>query len=388
MNVKFSPNLGDGLLSECLEGALIEHGASPQTRSADLAGRTAYGDTMAGRGAIMKTLDALPGGLRQFVVRAPLAIQSRRKWMPHYLEHLAQAEAVAIGGGNLLADQDLNFPTKIALALRACATRDVPVAFYACGMGQKWSSEGERRVRSALRACPPRAVFLRDQMSKERWDSMFAEASGQEAIVVRDPGLLARQTYGAVTKAPHGGPRIGISVMSHIAIRYHAEAGQSEAALLQWYADLAIELIGQGAQVTLFTNGASEDNIALEAVTAKLSGLREKVDVVVPNTPKELSDIVGGLTGLVAYRMHALISAYSHRVPFLALKWDEKVDAFLESVGALAWLDDAARLTAKDAAIKMLDHAELGIDADRHASVIQQAGDDVGRLFAALTASA
>ena len=78
MNVKFSPNLGDGLLSDCLEAGLRARGAAAATGSIDLAARTGYGQGLAGRGKVMRLLEAMPRGLRAQAVRAPLALASAR----------------------------------------------------------------------------------------------------------------------------------------------------------------------------------------------------------------------------------------------------------------------------------------------------------------------
>ncbi|XZQ27947.1 hypothetical protein ACTTAL_10305 [Rhodobacter capsulatus] len=60
MNVKFSPNLGDGLLSDCLEAGLRARGAA--AGSIDLAARTGYGQGLAGRGRVLRLLEAMPPG--------------------------------------------------------------------------------------------------------------------------------------------------------------------------------------------------------------------------------------------------------------------------------------------------------------------------------------
>lgn len=384
MNVKFSPNLGDGLLSECLEAALVSCGAAAGTGSIDLAGRQGYGQGMAGRGAIMGGLDALPDGLRHWAVRPPLALQSRRKWAPHYEAGLAGAQAVAIGGGNLLSDHDLNFPTKIALALRCAGARRLPVAFYGCGMADHWSREGDRRLRRALSEGVV-AVMLRDGASKARWDARFAEAARCEATVVRDPGLLAHEVYGPAPRSDREGPVIGIGIMSHVAIRYHSAAQIESGALSRWYVDLARDLIGRGASVVAFTNGAPEDEAAAALIAPELEQLG--VRRVTPTRPRELSDIVGGCDAIAAYRMHAVIAAYAHQVPALAFTWDDKLDAFLESVDCPHWLADPATLSATDAAQRLLDAAQEGIDTAAHARVMHEARAGVAGLYAALTAA-
>ncbi|SDG96420.1 polysaccharide pyruvyl transferase family protein [Alloyangia pacifica] len=385
LNVKYSPNLGDGLLSECLEKGLKLHGASSESSSIDLAGRTEFGQTITGRGAVMTVLDALPDGLRGLAVRAPLALQSRRKWGPHYEAGLIGADAVAIGGGNLLSDHDLNFPTKLALALRTAAARQLPVALYACGMGGHWSVEGDRRMRRALQTGALDAVFVRDGASKERWDTRFGAESGKTAEVVRDPGLLAQQTYGVVPREKGRVPVVGIGIMSHVAIRYHATALLDEDGLTQWYIALIRELAGRGARVVVFTNGAPEDLATVDLLRAQISELPGDIEICRPRTPAELSAIVGGCDAIVAYRMHAVIAAYSHGVPALALSWDDKLDAFMASIGREDWMADPADLPAEAAAERVLQAAEAGLDEARRTQVLAEALADVGRLYAALS---
>ncbi|MGR3378852.1 polysaccharide pyruvyl transferase family protein [Salipiger abyssi] len=387
MNVKYSPNLGDGLLSECLEAALVGHGADREgTWSVDLAARGAYGESMAGRGTVMTVLDALPAPLRQLAVRLPLAVHSRRKWQPHYETGLSGAQAVAIGGGNLLSDQDLNFPTKLALALRCARAGDLPAAFYACGMAGHWTREGDRRLRRAIAEHAPAAVFLRDAASKARWDSRFASEAGCDAVVVRDPGLMARDLYGPVQKTAGKGPRIGLGLMSHVAIRYHAEARIGSDELMRWYVDLARALLARGARVVAFNNGAPEDVATANALAPQMGALG--VEMVRPQVPADLSAIVGGCDAIVAYRMHAVIAAYSHAVPALALSWDDKLDAFMDSVDRADWLADPSDLAAEAAADRALTAAQEGVDPARHAQVLAEARADVGRLYATLAGRA
>lgn len=63
LNVKYSPNLGDGLLSECLERELARALPDCEVTSIDLAGRTGYpsgyGRT---RGTALALLERLPAG--------------------------------------------------------------------------------------------------------------------------------------------------------------------------------------------------------------------------------------------------------------------------------------------------------------------------------------
>jgi polysaccharide pyruvyl transferase WcaK-like protein len=290
---------------------------------------------------------------------------------------------VVIGGGNLLSDHDLNFPTKLALALHVAAERDLPVVIYACGMAEHWTAEGDRRLRRALAQHRPRAVFLRDQASCDRWNARFVEVSGQTAQVVRDPGLLAVDTYCAVAR-PNEGPVIGLGIMSHVAIRYHAQASQSSSDLAAWYVALARALTAQGATVIGFTNGAPEDRAAADEIAAPLGALG--VEIRQPATPADLSGIVGGCHAIAAYRMHAVIAAYAHGVPALALRWDGKLDAFMASVGRADWMADPAALPADAAAERLMAAARAGLSAQDVARVLDETRAGVARALSAIAA--
>lgn len=381
-NVKYSPNLGDGLLSECLEQALVEAGAAPDTWSVDLAGRTAYGAGSSARTAQMRLLEAVPGELRRLAVRLPLAIQSRRRWRPHYRRALADADCVVIGGGNLFADLDLNFPTKIALAVAEAARRDLPVFVYACGVSGGWSPRGRALLADALGTGAIRGVFVRDERSRVNWNRL-ARASGPEAALVRDPGLLAAQRYGLRPGAAvDGPPTVGINVTSQLALRYHSHQPPSAAALDIWYIDLARELLARGLHVAVFTNGSPEDRACAARLRPAMEALAkgDAISFPQPATPAELARLIAGLSGIAAFRMHAVIAAYACGVPFLALAWDPKLLAFLASVDRMERLCRPAFTSGTVAAGRLLAAMRDRIPDGERERVVAQAREGVSTL--------
>ena len=385
-NVKYSPNLGDGLLSECLEHALVQHGAAADSHSIDLAARTDFGDSMAGRGAIMAFLNALPAPLRASVVQVPLMIQASRKWAPHYRRNLAEADAMVIGGGNLLADLDLNFPTKLSLALEETAAFGLPAAIYACGMSSGWSKTGLRLMRTAFQRASLRAVFLRDTASVELWNRTFAETSGLEARLVRDPGLMAADLYPAPVSGPENDrPVVGLGLMSPLAIRYHSDESIRDDHLARWYVDLAKDLIQRGFAVHVFTNGSPEDRSFAATIEAALRVLGSEADLrfVTQTDPRGLCANIARFDVMVAHRMHALIAAYSYAVPMIALAWDRKVLSFMQSVDRGDWLISPDRMSAQACGGRVAAAVKEGIAPQTHRRVLMEARDDVGALFAA-----
>lgn len=393
-NAKFSPNLGDGLLSECLEAALIEMGADQETWSIDLAGRREYGDEMMGRAAIMSVLDKMPPPMRKNLIRVPLAIKAARNWRPHYAALLHGANATVIGGGNLLSDMDLNFPTKLTLAVEEAEKARLPVFVYAAGVARDWSKRGEAMLKTAFGKSIVKGIFVRDAESKQQWDTRFGQATGHIATVVRDPGLLAQEVYAISSRysskqAVNSRPVFGIGLMSHLAIRYHSAVAPSRDFLDQWYVDLAKEAINQGYQVCAFTNGSPEDRSYAADLYGRLRELGDDSILSFPTsaTPRELCEIIAHLDVLVAYRMHAIIAAYSLGVPAIALTWDRKLTSFMKSVDREHWLGDVNKLPAVDCVKLATETREEGILDEKRLKVLNEARDGVRQLYAVLRSS-
>ena len=387
-NVKYSPNLGDGLLSECLEKALIALGASEDTWSIDLAARQAYGDGLKGRLQIISVLDRMPKWLRRHAIRIPLAIHARRKWYPHYVNRVSGANAIAIGGGNLISDIDLNFPTKLTLAIQEAERLRLPFVVYASGVTPQWTTRGTEMMKKAFASPFLRAVFVRDHESKRLWDEKLSQASGFKASVVRDPGLLASDFI--APSRIYGGERpvAGVGVMSHIAIRYHADNAPDPGYLENWYVELVRGMVEKGYHAVAFTNGSPEDIAYLAKLQPRLQAIAgDAISFPVQRTPTELCAIISSADVLVAYRMHAVIAAYSFGVPAVGLSWDRKLRSFMASVNRDEFLCDVVH-TEAIAAVELACRARsTPIPRDEHKQVLAEAWQGVTQLLKVLEGS-
>ena len=385
-NVKFSPNLGDGLLAECLEAELIRLGADRDTWSIDLAGRTGPGTGIRSRGRLLAILQASPAPLRRLLARGALAVMVRRKWRPHYAAGLAGADTVIVGGGNLFSDRDLNFPVKLHAALDEAGRHALSAAVFGVGVSRQWSAAGLRLFRDAVQAVPLSSVQVRDAASKRAWDDTLAEVSGHEAAICRDPGLLASDFFPRPEPSAGDTPVIGVGIMSPLAVRYHADDAPTPAQIDRWYLDLVRGLTDTGLRVSLFTNGSPEDEAYLRSLKPSVAEAAPAALLTWPeaSTPAGLCRIVGGLDGLVAFRMHALIAAHSYRVPTIGLAWDPKLEAFMESVDRADHLLTIPTDPAQRAVALARDGLTRGIPIDRHRAVLAETRLGVQRLFDAL----
>jgi polysaccharide pyruvyl transferase WcaK-like protein len=383
-NVKYSPNLGDGLLCECLEAALIEHGCDREgTYSIDLAARTAYSGGNPSRGVLMRVLEAMPAGLRRLALHVPIQAQLRRRWSPHYARTLDGVDAVVIGGGNLFTDVDLNFPTKLSAIVSMTAERRLPLAIYGVGVTSRWSGQGKRMLRHALASARTCYVSVRDDASKRHFDEHFGDVVGVRSQIVRDPGLMISRYV--QPKAPSPKPAVvGICVTSAIAVRYHSDITISDRDLLSWYVRLCQQLQAAGYKLLVFTNGSPEDVAFAEKVRNDVSARGLSLTIEQPRTPHELAVVASTVSVLIAFRMHALIAAFSYGRQIIGLRWDPKLDAFMQSVGMPDRIFDATR-TSPEALVEATAQAKLSLSADK---VAGDAFADVGNLVHALSRDA
>ncbi len=336
LNVVYSPNLGDGLLVECLRWGCKKYlGESTHIKSVDLAGRTAFGNLPQQRASLLRALSVLPSPVRQSVAGAALLLKLQLHLRDFYRRELADADAIVVGGGHLFTDTDLNFPLKLAAALNVAAERSIPTWVYGCGVSDRWSRTAQRLFQDAVRA--PRVVdaFVRDDYSRAAWNSQLVESSGISATTVRDPGLLCRQAYGVNDGDVRDASTIGVGVIAPVAIRYHSGSDVPSSALTRWFVTLIERLSAAGKRIRLVTNGSPEDTIYGHLLLAEVRKSVRCVDIDFPEHrhPRELVETVRRLSRFVGFRLHGLICAHSFGLPTYALNWDPKIGSFMDSIG-------------------------------------------------------
>ncbi len=382
LNVKYSPNIGDGFLNECIETYLKSIDPGLDIESIDLAARQYYGDG-GDRNNKIKLLSRLPMAIRRLAVRVVLPVYGQVFWRPHYAKFLAEADVVLVGGGNLLADIDLNFPSKLDWALAEVRRRKIPVIVYGVGASLPWSRRGAALFERAFGLATPVAVFVRDEPSKAVWDSMLLQASGRRANVVRDPGLLAAAVWSPTPRST-ARPTAALGIMSHTALAYHTTTTLSEGALAEWFLAAAAALIQLGYDLTLFSNGSPEDTRYLMRLKPQLMALSAPVTITILKKPSDLAALASSADVLIAHRMHAVIAAYAYGTPAISLAWDGKVAAFAKSVGREQWHMDPAVASA-DAVVEAADRTRrAGVAVAEHARAIAETGQGVRRLYAVL----
>lgn len=333
-NVKYSPNVGDGAIAESLESELERHDFVSTVRSVDLAGRQAYGDGLRHRGAVMALLQRLGPGAREAVSLVMLRALTELRLRPAWRRDLGDRNAVVIGGGQLIQGTDLNFPVKLDAAMREVRRRKLPCLVYGVGVAHTLSPPALRLFRHAFEGslC---AVYVRDKESMAAWNRHFAGADIPDAKLCWDPALLMDSVVPPLPPIRRERPLIGLGIASPLVLAHHSLDERFDPDSLDaFWVSLKDALFEAGFDITLFSNGAAEDEAYLDHIEAMFErDTHRKVGRITrPINPLELATAITTFDGVVSHRLHANILALAYRKPHVGLTWDAKLTSFFKAV--------------------------------------------------------
>ena len=386
----FSPNVGDGVIADCLAYEISRQRPNLTVDCIDISGRTGVGAVVVRRGRALRILGALPAPLRRAAVSVVLG-RLMRKCKPRWQERVTGARAVLFGGGQIFSDIDLNFPMKLATAASVAKTEGCPTAIVAAGVAHNWTPRGTQ-IFAALKGTHLRHIALRDAGSIGNWTAQMPQSGLPTPVFCRDPGVLAAQCYGLADRetgampdaAPDAPIGIGISDPSELALHADRTTGGGDV-LTTVFCDMIVKLAAQGERLQLFCNGADEDAAFMDQIfnDPRLAELRNKGQIAqspAPRTGAELAAQIAACKAIVAHRLHACIVAYSLCRPFVGLGWDRKLDSFLASVDLPENLADAT--SGADAVIAQLHKAMArGIDPARQSEARAQCRAQLAALL-------
>lgn len=336
--VMYSPNLGDGIIADCIKSVL---GNELDIEYLDLSGRLNFLESgrIANRGLIFRIIDRLPENFRDYILSFIITSYVKVNFIQKWRESIKRSDAVLLGGGQLLSSGHMNFPNKLQIFLRECDRQNKPVAIYSVGVGGRWSHLAEKKFLDALSRKCVTSISVRDQKSidvlialKSRSKLKFKDPS-----LTLDPGILSSSAYGINKIIDHDRTLIGFNIISpgvletvsnNLGFKFDRNLYSSN------IKKLIIRLCEYADSVSLYTNGAFEDeefkDYLYNKMTSEVSNLK---CIGRPNRPEELAAIISKFNLNIAHRLHSNIVAYSMGIPILGLTWSEKVESFFKGVG-------------------------------------------------------
>ena len=378
----YSPNLGDGIIADCLTYGLKARQPGTEVVQVDISARTSRGEVVIrNRELILNILDRLPMAIRHRLALWKLGAvidKVEGDW-----RIAAQADLAVIGGGQIFSDANLNFPVKLSRAAGVLAEAGTPTAVYAVGVSQNWSAKGTQLFRAVL-GTNLKLVGIRDEGSRVAWTDQMQ--GGPAAEITLDPGLLAAACYGTSDSQPKA---VGLCITDFGLLAHHADSSVAGAGAgaVGFYVDIAASLAVLGHRTTLFCNGAAEDLALMQKVAAapKLATLLASRQVTIaPNakTPTALARQISEFEAVIAHRLHACIVAYSYGRPVVGLGWDQKLEAFFDMIGSQGFFSSDAALDGQTVAKLAVDALHQGLDPDLHQMTLEKAWGGIDRLLA------
>lgn len=388
-NVKYSPNLGDGIIAECLETALSRCEPPLRAFSIDMAGRTEFDPSVGrNRSVILKVIERMPAAMRKAILPLIISAMVRLKLEKSWRRKLSGCDSAIIGGGALLADKDQNFPIKLSTVLNLCSESRVPVAVSHVGFTSGWSPGARSRFAKAFRSADVKRVTMRDRRSMADFEADFPELSTSPQLAV-DPGLLCQETYGSDLKSDEiERKRVGICVTHPLVLRLHSSKYFDDGLFIHWLNVTSKQLTEAGLDVVLFTNGSLEDEDFLDKVTGEfrsggpITGLLTRMNRF--STPGELSRFISTLDCVVSHRLHACIAAYSYRIPSVGLAWDAKLGHFFELVVRSEYLCDWRSISPFELTALVEKALENPPEVEFHTRILNQCRAGIQDLAAAM----
>ncbi|MEO1617013.1 MAG: polysaccharide pyruvyl transferase family protein [Planctomycetota bacterium] len=364
--VRYSPNLGDGVISDCL-GWMIEH-VLPEgvAVNLDLAGRTSFGEeTVSGRRQKLKFLLSLPESIQNLILRALLGRKIKASLQPHWSEVIRSCDAALIGGGQLLSDSDLNFPLKIRGLLECLRRQAIPTVYYACGVTCRGAA-GARILGESLRDPLVKGVYLRDEKSMKVVGGFLKAGEMISASHAFDPAIHVAEAY---QEHLTGEPVFDVGVNFTDPVNMSYSSGRTLPyvdGLGATMAEVVRSFVAAGKRVALFTNGATEDEEFLDQTDQEFrlsesDGVRR---IPRPIEPMQLVQSIHRMQSVIAHRLHTNIIAFGLRIPSVGLEWSQKVPHFFQLVGREACLVGKDEMTSEQILARHASLGEHGVDAD------------------------
>lgn len=321
----YSANLGDGVIAETLAHILMKTISTASVSFIDISGRDGWqpssSDVAVGNVPILLS-PQINNLLRWHLARK---IRYGALWQTH----MDKASALLVGGGQLLMDNDLDFPLKVHAIVRTAVRCDLPVHFVACGVNPNWSPRAARLFREALEYAA--TISVRDAASAVALKKLIPQI---DPHIVVDPAIWAANLYGHDPSDSHDS-LVGLGVISLAAVNRRLRSALTGNQLASVWEGIIRELIEQGHTVELFTNGTGDDYVTAQQFSESIKenyGLHCAV-APRPVRPEELARRISRYSAIIAARLHANIIATSYRIPVVGLSWDKKVESFFEAIG-------------------------------------------------------
>lgn len=237
---------------------------------------------------------------------------------PEYEENLNTAEAVIIGGGNMIFDlePDTLSAKRFDYYVTKAKEKNLPVYAISLGIGPFQNKYQQKYSVKALEKCD--YITFRDNHSLE----LFKEynTTHPNVKVVPDPVFfLDSPEQQEITK------KIGLNIINPQLF----DAQFDRNMVKDDYKSLVKNLLAEFEEDIIIYNTEAKDFDFCAEVYEAFSN-NERVTLFKVNSLEDLYEVYSETKLIIGTRMHSLITAFSQGQPIVGISWQQKVDAMFE----------------------------------------------------------
>lgn len=334
----FSNNFGDPVIVESVR-YIIENNINKSTITMiDLDGRTKFKKvTIDGKKenklqTIKKAKEYLKfeslKSLQQFYYWQTI---DKKRLSKYFYNKVREIDVLVIAGGQLIMNNNLNFPLRINLLIDIAKACNVKVIFNACGVQNAHRySFGNKLIKSYLNKQNVVSISTRDDIEILQ---KYLYKSKVIPFKTLDPAIVTDKLYSI--ERNESSETIGLGVVAPSVYKKYSNRTKdltylvSEQFLIEFWIKIINDLDDKNIKWIFFTNGDIND---YKFCVKVLEAMKMKKKIKHPQSPEELVNFISNFKGVISQRLHSQIISYSLNVPFVGIVWDKKLEDFGLSV--------------------------------------------------------
>ncbi len=247
----------------------------------------------------------------------------KRKAMNEMFDQLKSVDKLIIGGGNMLMDKNQTWPLRLSKIINFAHKNDISVSIVYVGAGPITHNKTKKIYREIFKKV--QKIIVRDKLSKKLITPL---AENITIDVDYDPALYFdnEQYLSRLNRLPNKKTVIGINILGRECFKTSKENSNYLSDMYSLIRKIHSSEIGK---VILFST-AKNDYVNINRLNKVLDN--GTVQIAHITTYEDIRKLYSELDFLVGSRMHSLIFAQTHYIPYMAISWDSKVDSYVEMI--------------------------------------------------------
>lgn len=242
---------------------------------------------------------------------------------------IGSADLVIFGGAPMFNYAYQNFYKRTIISIKLAEEYKVPILFSSIGI-EKYDEADQKcqSLKAALNESCVKLITTRDDL-----DSLRNYVTNEEILTARvsDPAVFSDIVVKKCQNQKKQKAMIGLVVVRGGIFKDNQISFSEEDQTKFWF-DLVDRLTGLGYDYEFLSTGHFSDEAFLDKLCRERKVPISKFIFNI-NTPEDLIDRISSYDGLIAYRLHAGIAAYTYNVPSIGLIWNQKISFFYDIIG-------------------------------------------------------